>query len=340
MPTFDKECCVRSFPPIAVALASLLSISVIAAADDSRNAIGAGGRIGCDDNPRRVTRLRITKPGIYENFLVDGNFHGSTLVGIKASHVTLRNSEIRNGTHNAIAVYANDVVIENCKIHHALKGAFKDNQDAHGITGRTNNLTIRNCEISYVSGDSVQFDPDRGPWDNVVIENCTFATAALPNDAAGFKRGERPGENAVDTKQLRRNRRSRMTIRNSLFYGWRGGPITNQAALNLKEHVDVTIENCILADNEIAFRLRGDTGERGGAAVTIRDCAVYDSAVAARMEDRINNLKIHRLGIGDGVQRTFQIAGGRGSGFENVGQFRARPIKQALRQGLNSDRQP
>ena len=185
---------------------------------------------------------------------------------IQADGVTLRNCEIRHGTHNAVTVYASDVVIDSCKIHHALAGTYAEQQDAHGITGRPTNLTIRNCDIGLTSGDSIQFDPGRGPWDNVLVEGCTLWTAPLPEDAAGFKKGQRPGENAIDTKQGIANPRSRLTIRDCLFYGWnQPGPIGNMAALNLKNHVQVLVERCLFRDNEICFRVRGGSGEYGGA---------------------------------------------------------------------------
>ena len=111
----------------------------------------------------RVQRLSITKPGVYENILVDGEWADGTLVKITADGVTLRNCEIRNGTHNAVTVYARDVVIESCKIHHALSGTYAEQHDAHGITGRPTNLTIRNCDIGLTSGDAIQFDPGRAP---------------------------------------------------------------------------------------------------------------------------------------------------------------------------------
>ena len=112
---------------------------------------------------------------------------------ITADGVTLRNCEIRHGRHNAVTVSAKDVLIDSCKIHRVLAGTFDDQRDAHGITGRPTNLTVRNCDIGLVSGDAIQFDPGRGPWDDVLIENCTLWTGPLPEDAAGFRRGERPG---------------------------------------------------------------------------------------------------------------------------------------------------
>src|SRR5262245_5628937 len=162
-------------------------------------AFGARGAVGCGEAPRRVERLEITKPGMYENLLVDGEWGATTLVKITADDVTLRNCEIRNARKNAVVVTGKNVVIESCKIHHALAGTFAEQTDAHGITGSPQNLVIRNCDIGLVSGDAIQFDPGRRPWDNVLVERCTLWTGPLPADAAGLKRGQRPGDNAIDT---------------------------------------------------------------------------------------------------------------------------------------------
>jgi len=299
-------------------------------------AIGVQGPVGCDSKHKTVKRLIIEKPGVYENILVDGRWTDRTLVKIPVDGVILRRCEIRNGTHNGISVYANDVMIDSCRIHHVLKGLFQKQQDAHGITGRPTNLIIRNCEIYQLSGDGIQFDPNRDPWDRVLVENCTIWTAPLDAAAAGFKRGERPGENGVDTKQRKSNPRSRMFIRNCLFYGWGEGQITNQAALNLKENVDVRVENCAFRNNDICFRLRGEANRsRGGALVTIQRCAVYDSLLAARMEDRISHLKIRRLGIGKGVRQKYYIDKGKiGLGYENTGEFKPPPFEAVIRDGV------
>jgi hypothetical protein len=299
-------------------------------------AIGAADNVGCRDNPQRVERLSIKSPGVYENILVDGEWGESTLVKITADDVTLRNCEIRHGKHNAVLVTGKRVVIESCKIHHALGGTYKEQRDAHGITGNPTGLTIRNCEISLVSGDAIQFDPGRSPWDDVLVENCTLWTGPLPADAAGFTRGERPGENAIDTKQKVSNPRSKLTIRNCLFHGWnQPSQISNMAALNLKNHVEAKVENCLFRDNEICFRLRGGGGDYGGATVTVENCAVYDSQVAVRVEDGIRDLKIKRLGIGKGVDKKQVVAGGgTGSGYEYSEQFVPGEFEQLRQEGI------
>jgi hypothetical protein len=299
-------------------------------------AAGISGRVGCRADAKQVEQLILDKPGTYENFRVDGKWAEHNLVKITANDVTLRNSEILHGRHNGIVVYASNVLIESCRIHHLLKGTFESQQDAHGITGRPLKLTIRNCEIFYVSGDAVQFDPGRGVWDEVLIENCTFWTGPLPEDATGFKRGQRPGENAVDTKQSAGNPRSRLTIRDSLFHGWnQPAQIELAAALNLKNHVAVEVEKCVFFDNQVTFRVRGPdlTGRLGGADVSITDCAIYHCETGLRMEDGAENLRIRRLGFGHGTREKFKrVAGGAGAGFVNEAEYAAPPLAELLKQ--------
>ncbi len=299
----------------------------------SRAAIGAKNSIGCRVDPQHETRLIIDEEGVYDNYLVDGQWNQGNLVKIRANNVILRNSEIRFVRGNGIFVSGEDVVIDSCKIHHCLSGSYLNQDDAHGITGNPKNLTIRNCEIYYVSGDAVQFDPDRSLWDKVKIENCTFWTGPLPERVAEFYAGERPGENAVDTKQLHSNPRSRLTIRNSLFYGWGDGQIEDQSALNIKEHVGVTIENCVFRDNDICFRLRG---YRAPADITVTDCAVYDSKIAFRLEDNIRNVVIQRLALGGDVGKVFQLANMKNGNYVNLDETIAPPYEDAIRKGLST----
>ena len=330
-----------------MAVIGVLAISYVGVGqDDSAEptivpAIGSGGSVGCKLDPTVVQRLRITKSGTYENYLVDGKWIDSTLVKIKADNVTLRYCEIKNGLGNGIYVDSKHVVIDSCKIHHLLSGTYKKQDDAHGITGHPTDLTIRNCEIYLVSGDGVQFDPDRLPWDRVLVENCTIWTGPLLLDAAGFKKGQRPGENAVDTKQSNDNPRSKITFRNCLMYGWKQpGQIKNMAALNIKNKVNAVIEGCVFRDNEISLRLRGGTKTYDGALVTVTDCAAYSSDVAVRIEDGLQNLKLSHLAIGKNVKRKYQMAGGKvGSGYENVYEYPAPPCAYVLKHGVRQARQ-
>ncbi len=292
---------------------------------------GLLGTVGPRGEPRTAESLEIRERGTYEGYLVDRGWAEGDAVRIRADGVVLRNCEIRNGRADAVEVYASDVLIESCRIHHFLKGTFRDQADAHGITGRPTRLTIRNCEIYGVSGDSAQFDPGRGPWTDVLIENCEFWTGPLPEDAAGFRKGEQPGENALDTKQRASNPRSRIVVRNSVFHGFRkGGQIDNMAALNLKNHVEATVENCVFYDNEIALRLRGGRGPYGGARVTVRDSFFYTAEVAVRHEDGIEGLRVLNPAFGQGVGRRFREVAGAARDLEISGEREAPDLPTLL----------
>ncbi|MFP6900823.1 MAG: right-handed parallel beta-helix repeat-containing protein, partial [Opitutales bacterium] len=269
---------------------NILAVLFLATILFGENAIGPRGRIGVLDNPKKVERLVITKPGVYENYLVDSRWQGGNRVKVSCDDVVIRNCEIRNATGNGIGVFGKRVLIEKCRIHHMLAGSYDDQRDAHGITGRWGDVTIRDCDVSYVSGDSIQFDPDRRSTGRVVVENCRLWTGPLPADAAKFRKGQRPGENAFDTKTMAKGARTELMIRNTLMHGWRQpSQISLAAALNLKENVRATVTNCVFTDLEVAFRLRGPTA-RGGAWVSIERCAIYDAKVGVRAEDGIENL--------------------------------------------------
>src|SRR5262249_9936443 len=156
----------------------------------------------------------------------------------------------------------------------------------------------------------------------------------LPEKAGGFEKGQRPGENAIDTKTMPKGARPVLLVRNCYFHGWKQpAQISNAAALNIKENVHAKIENCVLRDNEIAFRLRGP-GKRGGALVEITNCAIYDSAFGVRMEDKVCDLKIDKLVFGGKVTRKYRpVSGGAGPGYRNTGEHVAPALEDALKNG-------
>lgn len=291
---------------------------------------GLTGPVGARPDAKRVTTLRIDESGVYENILIDGEWIDEDLVRIRTDNVVLRNCTIRYGRRDALEIYGRNVRVENCHIHHVLAGTYRaeHNMDAHGITGRPLNLTIRNTEISHVSGDAIQFDPSRKaepyPWDNVLVDHCFLWTGTLDQDYALFKRGERPGENAFDSKTHDGEpRRSRITLRNCLMKGWGHGAIGNGAALNLKEKVQAVVDQCVFVENDIAFRCRGS---KGSAWVTVRNCTVYQTSRVFRLEHEVQNVKIFHLALGEGIGQLYDRVPGPGRGFEEHGSRKAPPV--------------
>jgi hypothetical protein len=186
-----------------------------------------------------------------------------------------------------------------------------------------------------VSGDAIQFDPGRKkepyPWDQVLVESCFLWTGPLDADYAGFRKGERPGENAFDSKVDPDAPRATIAIRHTLMKGWGHGQIGNGAALNLKERIQAIIEKCVFVENDIAFRCRGALGS---AWVTARDNTVYRTTRVFRPEHNVENVVTAQVGIpgrdaylssyGDSRRRAaweFRVCRGCGAGIHTVAQL-------------------
>ncbi|HWN86350.1 MAG TPA: choice-of-anchor Q domain-containing protein [Vicinamibacterales bacterium] len=247
---------------------------------------------------------------VVDGLVLDGQYAPDDTVRVTSSgnFLVLRNTEVRRSSRDLIDMAAPvGVLIEGSLLHHALNAAG-GRTDAHGIVaGAVRDLTIRDTEIHTFSGDGVQVDPDRAApgWDRVTIEGSKIWLAPLPGPENGFAAGAVPGENAVDTKAAPTNTRSRITVRDTVASGFRGGFINNMAAFNFKEYVDATVDGVTVFDSEIAFRLRGPTT---GALVLLRNAVVYNVTTAFRYEDNIQNLRLWNSTVGLNVSRAFQAA--------------------------------
>ncbi len=252
-----------------------------------------------------------------QNIIFDGEWREADIIKIRteADNAVLKGLEIKNSRRDGIDMTSpKNVVVDGCKIHDTIW--FKDGErdDAHGIvTEGVQNLTIKNTEIYYVSGDALQFQYEG--WNNILVENCKLWNAPLPSEKAGAPKGKYIGENAVDTKFQPEDGRGKLTLRNITAYGWRSDYISNAAAFNIKHNVEVEIDRVTTYDNEIAFRLRGP-GSKGGAHVTLKNAVIYNSDKAVRYEDDIENLKIYNNTFGAYLGKAFESAGGHGDGFE------------------------
>jgi hypothetical protein len=238
-----------------------------------------------------------------KGFVFDGKWSGNEVLRAKekATKMQLLDLELRNSTSDGIDIGGGssgaieDVLIQDCLIHHMLAGSQTNQQDAHCIMATDfRNLTIRNTE-AYCSGDSVQVGTDRDRWDNVVIEGCKFWTGPLPAAAAGFKKGESPGENALDTKADPYSApwKGTVTLRDRVFHGFGpvGAIIDNRAALNLKDQITGLVERCTLYDNEIAYRIRGQGSHGGVDGLVIKNTVLHDNQFHARLEMDCKNVQ-------------------------------------------------
>ncbi len=263
---------------------------------------------------------RVTIRGDYntvENLTIDNHKEASDAVRVRGGKNSIfRNMEIKNGTKDGIdAADADNLLIDNCHIHHFLNGSFTNQVDAHGIvvTG-TQGVTIRNTEVHHVSGDSFQADPNYEPGNitnDILIEDSHFWTSPLVSSFnSGWVAGQRPGENAIDTKVSKSNwqteSRVTITLRNIIAHGWKKDSyINNRSAFNMKEKITAVIDGITVYDSEIAFRLRGALGN---ANTTIRNAVIYNVEKAIRAEDNLANLVIHNCTFGEQIQTILQLA--------------------------------
>ncbi len=289
----------------------------------------AGSRItlkAYNSEPVTVTQtgqvMRIEKPYItVEDLIFDGNWGENDTVNLRpeADYCILRGLEIRNSRKDTLDIGGNleGVLVENCFIHDAIRFVDGVRDDAHGIvTENVQNLTIRNTEIYYVSGDTLQFQYG---WNNITVEGCVLWNGPLPSARGGAPKGVYPGENAVDTKNYLVDDRAKLVIKNTVAYGWHSDYINNASAFNIKQNVDVEFDRVTVYDSEIAFRLRGPDpdGVRGGALVTLKNAVIYNSDKGIRYEDKIEKLHIFNSTFGNGLPIIFENAGGyEPGGFE------------------------
>ena len=270
---------------------------------------------------RGNTVLRVSHPFVtVQGLVVDGQYGAfdAVIVDSTAGNLLLQNTEVRHASKDCIDIRApGGVVIEGALVHHCLNAAGGQT-DAHGIVaGAVRDLTIRDTRVHTFSGDAVQVDPGRAVpgWDRVTIERCQFWTEPLAAPENGFAAGTVPGENAIDTKALGTAARATLIVRDTEVWGFRGGLITNMAAFNIKENVNVSFDRVTVSNSEIAFRLRGP-GPNGGAWVRVQNTVVYDVTTGVRYEDDIERVEIWNSTFGRDVFRAFQAASSSAAGVD------------------------
>lgn len=314
-------------------------------------------------SPAQIETLEISRGAFVtiSNLVIDPNQQPNDAVLIKHSkHLRLEQLELRNGIKDGIDIQdSEDIEIIDLYIHHFLAGSFKQQKDAHGIVAsNTQRLSIISTEIHHTSGDSFQADPARVAHkmsNDIVIRDSHFWTSPLSKDfnsgwqaTADLPENQRqyPGENAIDTKVVQNNwenaPRMRLNIDGLLAHGWKAdGYISNKAVFNLKEKIDISLNNVTVYDCEIAFRLRGN---RGNALVRIDNVQIDQCDTGIRAEDGLQGLKVTRSTFGNHLKQDLVVVGRdtrqsrAGWSFENNLFFNK--IPQFLKGGNNRIRPP
>ena len=249
----------------------------------------------------------------FSNLIFDGEKTAVRPLRVQnCDHVIYDGVTCRNALRNGLEITnVPNITVRNYTANKLLRGTFTTDgaqvEDAHGISVSDGvNLTISGTsDISQVSGDALQVDPDRLAicTVNVTEGPHTWYTAPLTEDFnAGWLTGNTPGENAIDTK-VATGQRMTLNVENLTCYGWQNG-IPNMAALNIKEGVDAVFNRCTFYNNEIALRFRGPDPD-----ITIKNSLLYDNNRALRVEDGLANLKVYHNTFGDGNTTVVEEAG-------------------------------
>ncbi len=252
---------------------------------------------------------------VVEGLVVDAAYAPRMAVKVNAGvrSFVMRHVEVRRSSRDCVNIGAAvDVLIEDSLIHHCLNSTG-GRTDAHAIAaGAVRRLTVRGTEMHTFSGDAIQLNrtgtASAAGWDEVLIERCRLWLGPLTDAENGFPAGTVPGENGVDTKVAEGSPRARITIRNTEAWGFGGGLVRQQAAFNLKENIDATLDGVTVWDSEIAFRLRGSRSSPNGAWVEIRNAVIHDVGVGVRYEDDISRLRVWNTTFGRRVARAFAEA--------------------------------
>lgn len=246
----------------------------------------------------------------FQGLVFDGGYGAADAVDADgASFLELFDVEVRRSGRDCIDLHTvESVLIANSRIHHCVAEDAGAVVDAHGITGDSVfGLELRDSEVYLFSGDAVQMSPPRLAWDDLQIRRCVLWTGPLDEDAGAIASGTIVGENALDTKvgaELDGNGSPpTVEIEDVVVHGFRGF-ISNQAAFNLKEDVDVLVDRVTVSDSELAFRLRGP------ASVRVQNAVVYDVDGAVRYEDGLPGAEILSSTFGGDVVAAFVDGGG------------------------------
>ena len=261
--------------------------------------------------PPKVPELRLSGTWlVIEKLDVDHRSGNNDAVRIRNLHnAVLQDLEIQNSRKDGVDVVgASNLTLSRLHIHHMLAGSYTNQVDAHGIAlSNAHNVEIHSVDIHHVSGDSIQIDPNRTPGEiasDIRISSSKLWTGPLQEDFSTYwVQGQTPGENALDTKVLKsgyeNEARMQIKIVDVSAFGWsKGSYVSNRAAFNLKEKVQVNMDRVTVYDSEIAFRIRGGLGN---ANAVITNALIYDVDVAFRCESNLENLMVNHITLGHGV---------------------------------------
>jgi hypothetical protein len=241
---------------------------------------------------------------VFDGLTIDHAGGSSDAVKINASHITIKNCEIRNGTREGIAIErASDVTIQDCSIHDFMWIEGGTRNDAHcimidtGISSTINGIVIQRCTIQRCSGDGTQIFGETGQDIATYAKNVSFLSNTFI-DGTATNSGQT--ENAIDMKAG-----DGVTIRGNVMRGY----TNNKTIVAQKGCRNISIEDNVISGGLSGIEMR----QEGGASFAQRNQrivgnVIYDMSTYAIKLDTIINATI--------ANNTLVDIGGQGFRFE------------------------
>jgi|GEM_PF-4819608 len=260
-----------------------------------------------------------------EGFVFDGAFGLSdvVMVATTANHLLLRNVEVSNSSMDGVDLHSpQQVTIEDCSIHHAL-AAQKDIY-AHGIvTYAVTDLTIRNTEIFYCSGNGISLIPLNASepkcWDNVIVDGCKIWSGPLPEDRNGHKAGVHTGQTGILATRNLTAPEGRLSIRRSEVYGWQDSTQEICTAVKAREKIRLELAANKFHDNEVAIWTADYTlsGRSAAITITVANCIFYNNVTAIRCDQNMDALLLWNNTFGLHNREALQIVAQKKGDYRN-----------------------
>ncbi len=235
----------------------------------------------------------------HQHIIVDGiNFDGQFTSddGIVrfydgSNYSILRRSEIANAGNHQLWIDADDVLIEDVYVHHAISnfGALIDAHNIH-ITDASS-VTIRRTQAAFATGDILHFERDAYPTHDILVEDCDFGIALLDVNTNGVGAGTAITDNVIDIQNSTADPNSfkqDLTIRRCHLHGSVASRSIKGEALDFKHRWrNLYIEGNLLYDNELAIQMRAPSTD-----YLIFNNLIFANGQAFEFEDGVAGIEI------------------------------------------------
>jgi len=235
----------------------------------------------------------------HQHIIVDGlNFDGQfadddgmVRLSNGANYSVLRRSEIANAGNHQLWIDADDVLVEDSYVHHAISN-WGPLIDAHNIyITDASSVTIRRTQAAFATGDILHFERDAYPTNDILVEDCDFWIALLDADTNGVAAGTAITDTVIDIQNSAPDPnvfKENLTVRRCSVHGSSFSRSIEGEALDLKHRWrNLHIEGSLLYENRLAIQMRAPSVD-----YTIVNNLIFANEHAFLFEDGVGGIEI------------------------------------------------